>query len=159
MQSLGSTGYAYYILRSSPIAPSSTQAPTQHPHTHAVNNIRGNTQVHCMKGRRPSLWGDWVENRVSPCRSAYQASPWRLLRLSLGRRRRKAAWLVPESWWYLTMWGSRPSHFMIIPNTKRHPNSTKTGQLPIFGVNTGLPRPYLHIPLCSPSTYRIPLWT
>ena len=40
--------------------------------------------------------------------------------------------------------GSRPSHLMIIPNTKRHPNNTKTDQLlPIFrGVITGLPRPY-----------------
>ena len=35
-------------------------------------------------------------------------------------------------------WGSRPSHFMIIPNTKRHPNNTKTDQLPIFGVISGL---------------------
>ena len=38
--------------------------------------------------------------------------------------------------------GSRPSHLMIIPNTKRHPNNTKTVQLPIFKVTTGLPRPY-----------------
>ena len=35
-------------------------------------------------------------------------------------------------------WGSRPSHFMIIPNTKRHPSNTKTDQLPILGVITGL---------------------
>ena len=41
-------------------------------------------------------------------------------------------------------WGSRPSHFMIIPNTKRLLNNTKTNQLPNFEVNTGLPRPYLH---------------
>ena len=40
--------------------------------------------------------------------------------------------------------GSRPSHFLIIPNTKRHPNNTKTDQLPMFGVMTGLPRPYLN---------------
>ena len=39
---------------------------------------------------------------------------------------------------------SRPSHFMIIPNTKRHPNNTKTEQLPISEVITGLPRPYHH---------------
>ena len=56
--------------------------------------------------------------------------------------------------------GSRPSRFMIIPNTKRHPNNTKTDQLlkgqwlpaspfktnlttlPISEVITGLPRPY-----------------
>ena len=31
---------------------------------------------------------------------------------------------------------------MIIPNTKRHPNNTKTDQLPISEVITGLPRPY-----------------
>ena len=39
-------------------------------------------------------------------------------------------------------WGSRPSHFMIIPNTQRHPNNTKTDQLAISEVITGLPRPY-----------------
>ena len=81
-------------------------------------------------------------HRISPCRSAYYASPWRLLNLSLRRRRRESALLFPESWWHLTMWGSRPSHFMIIPNTKRHPNNTKTDQLPISEVITGLPRPY-----------------
>ena len=31
---------------------------------------------------------------------------------------------------------------MIIPNTKLHPNNTKTDQLPISEVITGLPRPY-----------------
>ena len=43
------------------------------------------------------------------------------------------------------MRGSRPSLFMIIPNTKRHPINTKTDQLPISEVTTGLPRPYHHI--------------
>ena len=33
--------------------------------------------------------------------------------------------------------GSRPSRFMIIPNTKRHPNNTKMDQLPIFEVIAG----------------------
>ena len=46
--------------------------------------------------------------------------------------------------------GSRPSYVMIIPNTKRHPNNTKTDQLPILGVVTGLPRPYHNNwPLCT----------
>ena len=31
---------------------------------------------------------------------------------------------------------------MIIPNTNRHPNNTKTDHLPILEVITGLPRPY-----------------
>ena len=31
---------------------------------------------------------------------------------------------------------------MTISSTKRHPNNTKTDQLPIFEVITGLPRPY-----------------
>ena len=35
---------------------------------------------------------------------------------------------------------------MIIPNTKRHPNNTKTDQLPISEVITGLPRPYHNNP-------------
>ena len=39
------------------------------------------------------------------------------------------------------MWGSRPSHFIIIPNEKRHPNDTKTEQLHVSEVVTGLPRP------------------
>ena len=34
--------------------------------------------------------------------------------------------------------------FMIIPNPKRHPNNTKTDQLPISEIITGLPRPYHH---------------
>ena len=65
-----------------------------------------------------------------------------ITRSDLRRRRREAALLFPESWWHLTMWGSRPSHFMIIPNTKHHPNNTKTDQLPISEIITGLPRPY-----------------
>ena len=65
--------------------------------------------------------------------------------LSLRRRRREAALLFPESWWHLTMWGSRPSHFMVIPNTKRHPHNTKTYQIPISEVIIGLPRPYHNI--------------
>ena len=81
-------------------------------------------------------------HRVSPCRSAYFASPWRLLALNLRRRRREAALLFPESWWHLKQEGSRLSHLTIIPNTKRHPNNTRMDQLPIFEVITGLPRPY-----------------
>ena len=81
-------------------------------------------------------------HRVSPCRSAYYASPRWLLTFCLRRRRREAALLFPESWWILGMWGSPPSHFMIIPNTKRHPNNTKTDQLHISEVITGFPRPY-----------------
>ena len=73
-------------------------------------------------------------HRVSRCRSAYFASPWRLLTFNLRRRRREAALLFPESWWHLTMRCSRTSLFMIIPNTKRHPNNTKTDQLPISEV-------------------------
>ena len=82
-------------------------------------------------------------HRVFPCRSAYWASPWCCsLWLSLRRRRETALSIPPEPWWHLRVWGSRPSHLMIIPNTKRHPNSTKTDQLPISEVITGLPRPY-----------------
>ena len=33
------------------------------------------------------------------------------------RRSRETALLFSESWWHLTMWDSRPSLFMIIPNT------------------------------------------
>ena len=40
-------------------------------------------------------------------------------------------------------WVSRLSHFMVIPNTKRHPNNTKTDQLPFWGVITDIPSPYL----------------
>ena len=71
------------------------------------------------------------KHRVSPCRSAYFASPWWLLTLDLRRRSRETALLFPESWWHLMMRGSRPSLFMIIPNTKRHLNNTKTDQLVI----------------------------
>ena len=90
-------------------------------------------------------------HRVSPCRSAYFASSWWLLTLELRRRSREAALLFPESWWHLTMWGSRPSLFMIIPNTKRHPNNTKTDQLPISEVITALPRPYHNRHVCHRS--------
>ena len=50
--------------------------------------------------------------------------------------------------------GSRPFLFMITPNTKRHPNSTKMDQLPISEVITGLPRPYHNIRITSRT-----LWT
>ena len=49
------------------------------------------------------------------------------LLLSLRRPIRETAWLIPpEPWWHLRMWDSRPSQFMIIPNTRSHPNNTKT---------------------------------
>ena len=44
--------------------------------------------------------------------------------------------------------GLSPSLFMIVPNTKRHPNNTKTDQLPISEAITGLPRPYHKIVVC-----------
>ena len=90
------------------------------------------TQFVTVTGRR---------HRVSPSRSAYYASPWRLLTLSL-RSSREAALFLLESWWHLTVWGFRRSHFMILPNTNRHPNKTKTEQFPVYEVITDLPRPY-----------------
>ena len=62
--------------------------------------------------------GTGRRHRVSPCRSAYYASPWRLITLSFRRRRREADLLFPESLWHLTMWGSRPSHIVIYPEYK-----------------------------------------
>ena len=80
-------------------------------------------------------------HRVSPGRSAHFASPW-CYSISKLRSRREAALLFPQVVMTSEQEGSRSSHPMIIPNTKRHPNNTKTDQLPIFGVITGLPRPY-----------------
>ena len=45
-------------------------------------------------------------------------------------------------------WGSRPPHFMIIPNKKYRPNNTKTDKLPILGVINRLPTLYLNT--CPP---------
>ena len=82
------------------------------------------------------------------------------LSLSLRRRSREAALLIPpEPWWHLTMWGSRPSHFIMIPNTKRHPNNKKTDQLPISEVITRLPRPYLNIRLKKVLNRGVISWT
>ena len=80
---------------------------------------------------------------VSPCRSAYFASPWWLLTLSLVDAVEKQLY-YSQSRDGIRRRGSRPSLFMIIPNTKRHPNNTKTDQLPISEVITGRPRPYHH---------------
>ena len=86
-----------------------------------------------MTGRR---------HRVSRCRPAYFASLSLFLTLAVRRRSREAAILFSESWWRLTMRGCRPSLSMIIPNTKRQPNTTKADQLYISEVITALPRPY-----------------
>ena len=40
--------------------------------------------------------------------------------------------------------GLSPVPFYDNPEYKRHPNNTKTDQLPISEVITGLPRPYHH---------------
>ena len=66
------------------------------------NAKKGNwrKRSHYNKANVRWLGGD----TVSPCRSAYFASPWCLLTLNLRRRRREAALLIPESWWHLTMW-------------------------------------------------------
>ena len=81
-------------------------------------------------------------HRVSPCRSAHFASPWWLLTLDLVDVVEKQLYYSQSrDGIYLTMRLSPPL-FMIIPNTKRHLNNTKTDQLPMFGVITGLPRPH-----------------
>ena len=91
-----------------------------------------------------------------------QSIPWQVCLLNTSLvlltfatlRRREAALLflrvVMTSDWK----GSRPSHLMIIPNTKRHPNNSKTDQLPTtyFEVTTGLQRPY-HNTLLPPPQY------
>ena len=41
--------------------------------------------------------------------------------------------------------GLSPVPFYDNPEYKRHPNNTKTDQLPISEVITGLPKPYHHI--------------
>ena len=80
--------------------------------------------------------------RVSPCRSAYYVSPWWLLTLSLRDVGEKQL-CYSQSRDGIWRWeGSRPSHLMVIPNTKRRPNNMKTDQSPFFEVITGLPRPY-----------------
>ena len=43
--------------------------------------------------------------------------------------------------------GLSPVPFYDNPEYKRHPNNTKTDQLPISDVITGLPRPYHNTPL------------
>ena len=53
------------------------------------------------------------------------------------RSRREAALLSPRLVITSKREGSRPSHLLIIPNTKRHQNDTKTDQLSIFEVITG----------------------
>ena len=44
---------------------------------------------------------------------------------------------------------------MIVPNKKRHPNNTKTDQLPISEVITGLSRPYHNSLLVDPAPGRV----
>ena len=52
------------------------------------------------------------------------------------RSRQEAALFFPRVMMASEWKGSRPSHLMIIPNTKSHPNNTKTDQSPIGGVIT-----------------------
>ena len=82
-------------------------------------------------------------HRVSPCRSAYFASPWWLLTLSLVDAVEKQLY-CSQSRDGIWRCGSRPSLFYDNPEYKRHRNYTKTDQLPISEVITGLPRPYHH---------------
>ena len=56
-------------------------------------------------------------HRVSPCRSAYFASPWRILTLNLRRGSREAALLFPESSWHLRR-GLSPVSFYGNPEYK-----------------------------------------
>ena len=116
--------YSYYLVYRS--TPKWVWSRKQSKHTYICMNCK-------VTGRR---------HRVSPCRSAYFASPWWLLTFDLRRRSREAALLIPESWWHLTMRLS-PVSFYDNPKYKRHPY-TKTDQLRISEVITGLPRPYHH---------------
>ena len=49
------------------------------------------------------------------------------------------------------------SFFYDNPEYKRHPNYTKTDQLPISEVITGLPRTYHHSHLCTGACGKIPM--
>ena len=60
------------------------------------------------------------------------------------RRSRETALYCSQSRDGVWRCGSRPSLFYDNPEYKRHPNNTKTDQLPISEVITGLPRPYHH---------------
>ena len=70
-----------------------------------------------------------------------QSTPWQvclltkslvLLTFAKLRSRREAALLFPRVVIASEGKGSRPSHPMIISNTERHPNNSKTDQLPIL---------------------------
>ena len=53
---------------------------------------------------------------------------------------------------------ARPSLFYDNPEYKRHPNDTKTDQLPISEVITGLPRPYHHTYVHTRYSHACAVW-
>ena len=91
---------------------------------------------------RISIIGRPARDSVSPCRSSYQGSPscHSLSRApGVGEKQMYYSQCRDDIW---RCGGSRPSHFMIIPNTKRHPNNGKTDESSIFRAITGRPRLY-----------------
>ena len=81
--------------------------------------------------RRRHLRGDWVETQSIPWQVCLFSKSLVLLTFLKLRRRKEASLLFPRVVMTSDWKGSRPSHLMIIPNTKRHLNNTKTDQLPI----------------------------
>ena len=62
-----------------------------------VRALDGNVRAVCSTVSGPYCKVTGRRHRVSPCRSAYFASPWRLLTLNLRKRRTEAVLLFPES--------------------------------------------------------------
>ena len=84
-----------------------------------------------------------LRHRVSPCRSAYFASPWWLLTL-ISQTSKRNSFINPRVVMTSDDAVLARLFFYDNPEYKRHPNYTKTDQLPISEVITGLSRPYHH---------------
>ena len=83
-----------------------------------------------------------METKSIPCRLCLLTKSLVLLTFTKLRSKREAGLLFSRVVITSKGKGSRSYHLIIIRNTKRHPNNTKTDQLPIFDVISGLLRPY-----------------
>ena len=82
--------------------------------------------------RRRHLWGGQVETHSIPWQLCLLSKSLVLLTFLKLRSRREAAFNTPRVVMTSEWEGSRPSHLMIIPNTKGHPNNMKTDELPVM---------------------------
>ena len=112
--------------------PSHNYSEYETPSQQYENGPNNSFEVITGLRRNCHLLGDWVETLSIPWQVCLLSTSVVIPTFVKPRSRGESALLIPRSWWLNEWKGSRRSHLMIVPNTKRHSNNANTDQLPML---------------------------